>query len=132
MAAEGTFLAEVLELLTRLLKGPSGPLLAGRDVAVLVDVDLALALQLEHQSLGLLEVGCHGVELGQLRLGRLEEVHLRLHVRLLRGVGLLLLLDLLSGASPLAGDLHHVRRDALGHYQEKQRSKQRLTRDTYG
>ena len=114
-------MAEVLELLTRLLKGPSGPLLAGGDVAVLIDVDLALSLQLEHQSLGLLEVGCHGVELGQLRLGRLEEVHLRLHLRLLRGVGLLLQLDLLAGASALAGDLHHVGGDALRHCQEKER-----------
>ena len=80
LIAEGALLIEVLEVV-------SGLLLAGRDVAVLVDVDLALALQLEHQSLGLLEVGCHGVELDQLRLGSLEEVHLRLHVRLLRGGG---------------------------------------------
>ena len=65
LIAEGALLIEVLEVV-------SGLLLARRDVAVLVDVDLALALQLEHQSLGLLEVGCHGVELGQLRLGRLE------------------------------------------------------------
>ena len=100
-------------LLPKVLEVVSGLLLAGRDVAVLVDVDLALALQLEHQSLGLLEVGCHGVELGQLRLGRLEEVHLRLHVRLLRGVGLLLQLDLLAGATPLAADLQHVGGDAL-------------------
>ena len=106
-------MAEVLELLTRLLKGPSGPLLAGGDVAVLIDVDLALALQFEHQSLGLLEVSGHGVELGQLRLGRLEEVHLRLHVRLLRGGGLLLRLDLPSGSSALAGDLEHVVGHAL-------------------
>ena len=106
LIAEGALLIEVLEVV-------SGLLLAGRDVAVLVDVDLALALQLEHQSLGLLEVGCHGVELAQLRLGSLEEVHLRLHVRLLRGGGLLLRLDLPSGSSPLAADLEHVVGHAL-------------------
>ena len=105
LIAEGALLIEVLEVV-------SGLLLAGRDVAVLVDVDLALALQLEHQSLGLLEVGCHGVELGQLRLGSLEEVHLCLHVGLLRG-GLLLRLDLPSGSSALAGDLEHVVGHAL-------------------
>ena len=106
LIAEGALLIEVLEVV-------SGLLLARRDVAVLVDVDLALALQLEHQSLGLLEVGRHGVELGQLRLGSLEEVHLRLHVGLLRGGGLLLRLDLPSGSSALAGDLEHVVGHAL-------------------
>ena len=118
-------MAKVLELVPWLL-------LAGRNVAVLVDVDLTLKLQLEHQRLGLLEVGRHRVELGQLRLGRLEEVHLRLHIGLLRGGGLLLVLDLPSGSSALAGDLHHVGRDALGDCGEDRGSAEGKRGRTYG
>ena len=100
-------------LVSKILEVVSRSLFAGRDVAMFVDVDVALRLKLEHHCLGLREVGLHVVVVGELCLGLGEEGQLRLHVGGLGGLGLLLLLDLLLGPSSLAGDLHHVGRDAF-------------------
>ena len=108
LVTEGALLGKVVEL-------GVGLLLAGRGVAMFVDADVALPLQLEHHRLGLLDVGRHRVELGELAFGLLDVGQLGLDVGLAIGSGLLLLLDLLAGASSLARDLQHVSRDSLGH-----------------
>ena len=101
-------LVEVLEFAWRLL-------LARGDVVVLVDVDMTLALELQHHLLRLLEVRGHGIVVGQLGLSLLEKVHLGLNVGLSCGSRFLGRLDLCPSAAALAADLEHVRRDSFGH-----------------
>ena len=103
-------------LLRRRLESVSRLLLAGRDVPVVVDADHALALELEHQRLGLLHVGRHVVVVVDLGLGLCKEGQLGLRFRLLLLSGLLVGLDLRHGASTLAADLEHVGAHALGHW----------------
>ena len=103
-----SFLLEVLESV-------AGLLLAGRDVALVVDVDDALGLQLLEGGLGLLVLLGQPVVVRQLLLGRGDELQLGGKLLVLVGLGLLLGRDLRLGTSALAGDLEHVRADALGH-----------------
>ena len=103
---------EVMEL-------AGGLLLAGRDDAILVDVDDALRLQLFEDSLGLLILLLHALVVGELLLGRGNELELGCDLLLSVGLSLLGGLDLFSGSSALAGDLQHVRGHALRDYKDR-------------
>ena len=90
------------------LEPVAGLLLAGRDVALVVDVDDALGLELLEGGLGLLVLLGQSVVVRQLLLGRGDELQLGRELLVLAGLGLLLVRDFLLGASALAGDLEHV------------------------
>ena len=90
-----------------------GLLLAGRDDAILVDVDDALGLELVEDILGLLVLLLHALVVRELLLGRGDELELGRDLLLPVGLGLLGGLDFFPGAAALAGDLQHVRGHAL-------------------
>ena len=92
-------------------------LLLGRgDVAVIVDVDEALGLELVEGVLGLLVRLLHAVVVGELLLGLGEERQLGCELRLLAGLRCLGVGDLLPGSAPFATGLHEVCAYSLGHY----------------
>ena len=97
---------EVLEL-------AAGLLLARRDVALVVDVDDALGMQLVEDALGLLILLLQALVVRQLLFGRGDELQLGGDLLFPVRLGLLGLLDLLPGAAALAGGLQHIGRHAL-------------------
>ena len=113
-------------LLRRRLESVSRLLLAGRDVPVVVDVDVPFSLELEHQRLGLLEVDLHVLVVGELGLSILDVHDLGLEILLAEHVLLLLGLDLGLGPSPLRADLQHVGRLAFLDYRDKNVSEIRM------
>ena len=88
-------------------------LLARRDDAILVDVNMARFMQLAHEFLGLLVLGLQLIEHGQLLLGLSEARQLGLDVLLAEERLLLVCLHLSLSASPLRADLEHVSRGAF-------------------
>ena len=102
-----SMLVKVLELSLWLL-------LARRDVTMGINLDGTDCLHLLEELPVLHKLLIHLVEVGQLLLCLSHHRHLRLEICFSIGFGQLVLLDLLPGPSPLAGDLHHIGRHALG------------------
>jgi hypothetical protein len=90
--------------------------LAGREAAVLVELDVTRGLQLVDDGLGLLVLGHHLVVVGQLLLSVGDACELDLGVLLLDDRFLLVGLDLSLRASALGADLEHVGAGATVHY----------------
>ena len=106
--ARSSLIIEVVEALCRLL-------LAGRDVATVVDFDHSLGLELRNDCLSLFILLNHLVELGQLLFGSSQLRKLGLGVSLFLGSGFLVSLDLCSCAPSLACLLEEIGADALVH-----------------
>lgn len=94
-------------------------LFAGRDAALVVDVDLAGGVQLLDDLLGVLVLRGHPIELGELRLRLLEPRQPILDVLLLEDGLLLVGLDLGLCPPPLGADLQHVHGRAFVDCQKK-------------
>ena len=82
--------------------------LAGRDVAMVIYIDLASSVQLLNNVLSMLVLCSHPVELGELRLHLLKPGQPVLNVLLLQHGLLLVGLHLGLCSPPLRADLQHV------------------------
>ena len=110
--ARSSLLAEVLELRLRLL-------LAGRDVALVIDIDQTFVLKLVDDVPGVLVLLRHLIKLSQLLLCSSQFCELGLDVGFFLGSGFPVSLYLRFGSPSLTCLLEEVGADALTHWEQK-------------